>query len=120
MLHWGMAAKTEVNVSGMTAGLYGQLPISAETTTSRVVVNNPLLRVVSFAMDAGQELTDHQSPRAVVVQVLEGRLTFTVTGEASELSAGDVVYLAPGERHAVGALTPCRFVLVMVDPAAHG
>ena len=115
-----MATKTEVNESGVSAGLYAQLPVSAEATTSRVVVSNPLLRVVSFAMDAGQELTDHQSPRAVVVQVLDGQLTFTVGEQASGLSAGDVVYLAPGERHAVLARTPCRFSLVMVEPGAAG
>ncbi|ASN81055.1 cupin domain-containing protein [Deinococcus ficus] len=115
-----MATKNGVNESGVTAGLYAQLPVPAEATTSRVVVSNPLLRVVSFAMDAGQELTDHQSPRAVVVQVLDGGLTFTMAGQSSDLSAGDVVYLAPGERHAVLARTACRFSLVMVEPGAAG
>ena len=71
-------------------------------------------------MDAGQELTDHSAPRPVVVQVVEGNLAFTVAGQRHELAPGDVVYLAPNERHAVLALTPCRFVLILVavGPAA--
>ena len=94
--------------------MHADLPISGEATTSRTVVTNDAARVVAFAMDEGQELTDHSAARPVVVQVLEGRLAFTVAGEQHELHAGDVVYVAPGERHAVVALTPCRFVLVLV------
>lgn len=51
-------------------GFYADLPISTGATTSRVLVNHELLRTVTFAMDEGQELTEHSSPRAVVVQIL--------------------------------------------------
>ena len=105
--------KSEVTVSQVVRGLHGDLPISVEAITSRTVVSNDAVRVVSFAMDRGQELTDHSAPRPVVVQVIDGDLTFTVAGQQHELTAGDVVYLAPSARHAVVALTPCRFVLVM-------
>ena len=107
-------ASTPSSQSVVTTELLAQLPIPAEATTSRVVVNNEVLRVVVFAMDAGQELTAHSSPRAVVVQLLEGNVTFTVGVDTQELTAGDVVYLAPGENHAVVAQSPCRFALVMV------
>ena len=48
-------------------GLNATLPVSEEATTSRVVVNNDILRTVVFTFDAGQVLTEHSSPRAVVV-----------------------------------------------------
>ena len=105
---------TAITESLVSADLATALPISPSATTSRVVVNNPLLRVVAFAMDAGQELTDHSSPRAVVVQMVEGTLRFTVDGDEQQLAPGDVVYLAPDARHALVAETPCRFVLVLV------
>ncbi|MEO8105984.1 MAG: cupin domain-containing protein [Actinomycetes bacterium] len=110
-------AKTEVTESAVVAALHADLPISSEATTSRTVVSNDAARVVAFAMDAGQELTDHSAAKPAVVQVIEGRLAFTVAGQQQELEVGDVVYLAPGERHAVVALTPCRFVLVLVTAA---
>lgn len=115
-----MAKPTELNETAFHTGIHADLPISDGATTSRVVVNNPLLRTVVFAMDGGQELTEHLSPRAVIVQMMEGKMTFTVAGETRELTAGDVVYIAPNDRHALVALTPCRFVLVMVDTAAKG
>lgn len=106
---------TPLDESVVKAGLWADLPVPAEATTSRVVVNNEVLRVVQFAMDTGQELTDHASPRAVTVHVMDGNLNFTVGSHQHILSAGDVVYLAPGERHALVAESPCRFTLVLVD-----
>ncbi len=107
---------TRLDESLVRNDLWEELPIPTEATTSRVVVNNELLRVVEFAMDAGQELTDHASGRAVTVHMLQGHVTFTVKGAPHSLTAGDVVYLAPGERHAVVADSPCRFTLVLVRP----
>lgn len=105
---------TAITESLVSADLATALPVSTSATTSRVVVNNALLRVVAFAMDTGQELTDHSSPRAVVVQMVDGTLRFTVDGDEQRLTGGDVVYLAPDARHALVAETPCRFVLVLV------
>jgi quercetin dioxygenase-like cupin family protein len=103
------------NESAVAVRILAELPVPAQATTSRVVINNDVLRVVLFAMDTGQELTDHASPRAVTVQILEGEVQFSVGDVAHDLSGGDVVYLAPNERHALLAQSPCRFSLVMVD-----
>ena len=96
-------------------GLNDALPISDEATTSRVVVNNDILRTVVFTFDAGQVLTEHSSPRAVIVTLLEGEMDFSIGERTERMGAGDVIYLAPGDRHALTAVTPCRMQLVMVD-----
>lgn len=111
-------ATTDVSQPVAALGITEELPHVVEATTSRVVVNNPLLRVVQFVMDAGQELTDHATPRAVVVQCLEGSMSFTIAGAVHEMGAGDVLYMGPGERHAVVATSPLRFTLVMIDTEA--
>lgn len=94
--------------------LVQQLPIIQEATTSRVVVNNQILRYVLFSFDEGQHLTEHASPRAVVVQMLSGKMEFTVGGETSTLTGGDMIYLAPGDRHALVAMEPCHMALTLV------
>ena len=106
---------SDVTTSSAHLGLFEALPVTAEATTSRVVVNNPLLRVVVFAFDAGELLTDHSSPRAVVVHLLDGAVRFTYGGTEHTMVAGDVIYLAPGERHSLIADAPSRLSLVMVD-----
>ncbi len=105
----------EVNAGSVHTELLEQLPVSMDATTSRMVVNNPLLRVVYFAFDTGQELTDHSSPRAVVVQLLTGAIEFTVEEATHSMRPGDAVYLAPGQVHALKALAPSHLSLVMVD-----
>ncbi len=96
-------------------GLLEALPVQTEATTSRVVVNNPLIRVVYFAFDTGELLTEHSSPRAVVVQLLSGAIRFSVDGVEHAMASGDAIYLAPGARHALVADAPSHLSLVMVD-----
>lgn len=74
-------ATTEITESVSIRNVLTDLPITKEATTSRVLVNNPLLRVVDFAFDEGQLLTEHSSPRAVVVTLLTGTMDFDVAGE---------------------------------------
>ena len=115
-----MARSTELSTSLAFTDLLDSIPVTPESTTSRVVVNNPAIRVVVFAFDQGELLTEHASPRAVVVHLLDGSIRFTVGQEEHRMSPGDVIYLAPGERHALVAETPSHLSLVMVDtdPAA--
>lgn len=110
-----MAQTTPVSDSSAHLDLTQSLPVVTESTTSRVLVTNDVLRVVQFTFDAGELLTEHTSPRAVVVQLVSGSMRFSVEGVEHVMSDGDVIYLAPGARHALVADTPCRMTLVMVD-----
>lgn len=69
-----MARSTELSPSLALTNLLDSIPVTPESTTSRVVVTNPTIRVVVFAFDQGELLTDHSSPRAVVVHLLDGRV----------------------------------------------
>lgn len=110
-----MSKSTPLNENVAQLDVLADLPVAKESITSRVLVNNPLMRVVTFAFDTGEQLTEHASPRAVVVQVLTGVIRFTAGGVEHRMVAGDVLYLAPGERHALVADEPSHMSLVMVD-----
>lgn len=109
-----MPTTTPVEESIVRTGVFEELPVVKESTTSRVLVNNDVLRHVMFSMDAGQVLTEHAQARAVIVNLLTGVMDFTVGDEKHTLKAGDVIYLAPGERHAVEAIEPCYMSLTLV------
>lgn len=106
---------TPLSESIVCTDINEKLPILEAATTSRVLVNNPVLRHVVFSFDAGQVLTEHASPRAVIVNILEGSLNFEVNGVPQVVKTGDVIYLAPDERHALTALEPTRMSLTLVD-----
>ncbi|MDO5673258.1 MAG: cupin domain-containing protein [Actinomycetaceae bacterium] len=110
-----MSHTTTVETSTANVDLIQALPIVQDATTSRVIVNNPLLRTVLFSFDKGQLLTEHASPRAVVVTLLTGKLDFSIGADHHIMSPGDVIYLAPGDRHALVALEASHMQLVMVD-----
>lgn len=108
-------ANTEITESVSGLNVLTELPITKEATTSRVLVNNPLLRVVDFAFDEGQLLTEHSVPRAVVVTLLSGTMDFDIEAQTYPLTAGDVLYMAPGSKHALRATSPCHMQLTMVN-----
>lgn len=108
-------AESAVTESSMHTELLAQMPVSVNATTSRTVVKNSLLSQVLFSFDAGQALSEHASPKAVIVQVITGKLRFTVEGEAKDLGPGDVVYLAPHAPHALEALEATHMALTMVN-----
>lgn len=110
-----MARSTKISTSLTFTRLLESIPVTASSTTSRVVVNNPALRVVVFAFDEGELLTEHSSTRAVVVQLLDGAVRFTVGADEHPMVPGDVIYLAPGEHHALIAEARSHLSLVMVD-----
>ena len=113
-----MTRSTELSTSLTFTHLLESIPVTPSSTTSRVVVDNPALRVVAFAFDEGELLTEHSSTRAVVVQLLDGAIRFTVGADEHAMVPGDVVYLAPGEHHALVADAPSHLTLVMVDLTA--
>ena len=94
-----------------------QLPVTAQATTSRALLDTEAVRVVAFTFDTGEQLTEHTAAEPVLVQVIDGRLRFTVDGVSYELRAGDCVYLAPHAPHALEALEPTRLALVFVHGA---
>lgn len=110
-----MAKETELAQSSAHLNLLADIPVGKDSTTSRVLINNSALRVVVFSFDQGEMLTAHSSPRAVVVQLLSGKMTFTLDDTPHHMVAGDMIYLAPGQIHALVADEPCQMSLVMVD-----
>jgi quercetin dioxygenase-like cupin family protein len=110
-----MAKPSPVSESSAHLDLTDALPVVAESTTSRVLVTNDVMRIVQFTFDAGEMLTEHTSPRAVAVQLVNGRMRFSVDGTEHVMEDGDIIYLAPGASHALVAETACRMTLVMVD-----
>ena len=55
--------------------------IQPGAVVSKVVHRDEDLDVTVFGFDAGEGLTEHRASRTAIVQVLSGRLRFTVEGD---------------------------------------
>lgn len=94
--------------------LAAEVPIPDAGTLSRVLYRDGDIRVVAFAFDEGQELTDHTAARPAVVQVVAGRIRLDLAGDAVELGPGSWVRMPADMRHAVFAIEPSVMLLTLI------
>jgi quercetin dioxygenase-like cupin family protein len=78
------------------------------------LLSAPGVRVVVLTFEAGQVLKEHQSPKALLMQALAGRVRITVDGETHELTPGALLRLDAGLPHMVEALAESRVILTMI------
>jgi quercetin dioxygenase-like cupin family protein len=88
--------------------------IQPGAVVSKVIHRDEDLDVTVFGFDAGEGLTEHQAPRAAIVQVLAGRMRFTADGEELDAGPGYWLHMAPGTPHALVATEPCVMVLTLL------
>jgi quercetin dioxygenase-like cupin family protein len=93
-----------------------EVAIQDGAVVSKVVHRGDGMNVTIFGFDAGEDLTEHQAARAAVVQVLSGRLRFTVDGEELELPPGSWLHMTPGTPHSLVAVEPSVMLLTLAGP----
>jgi quercetin dioxygenase-like cupin family protein len=93
-----------------------ELPIPLDGTLSRTLHHGDDVRLVGFAFAEGQQLTEHSSALAVVIQVVTGRLSLRLGDDSAdvELGPGGWVHLRPRVPHSLRALEPTVMLLTMV------
>lgn len=94
--------------------LAAELVIPDDGTLSRTLYQDDQMRLVGFAFAEGEELTDHTSALAVVIQVVRGRLHLGLGDEETELGPGGWVHLPARLTHSVRALEPSVMLLTML------
>lgn len=82
---------------------------------SRTLLDKESGTVTVFAFDDGERLSEHTAPHDALLQVLDGRVSVTISGEVYELEAGETLVLPAEEPHAVDALEQFKMVLTMLN-----
>lgn len=91
-----------------------EVAIQDGAVVSKVVHRGEGMNVTVFGFDVGEELTEHQAARTALVQVLSGRLRFTVDGEELELPSGSWLHMTPGTPHSLVASERTVMLLTLV------
>lgn len=87
---------------------------TAEGIASRILAKTSGGNLTLFAFDVGQGLTEHTSPFEALVIVLEGSCTLSIGGTPVLATPGTIVRMPADVPHAVDAIEPTRFLLVML------
>ena len=96
--------------------LIDYVSVQPESTVSRTVLKADGARIVLFAFDQGQVLTEHTAAMPVLLQTLSGVLRITASGQSVDLVPGGVIHLDAREPHAVDAIEASVLQLTMLDP----
>lgn len=83
-------------------------------TLSRVLAKHGSVRLVAFAFDRDEELTEHTASVPAILQVISGRLRIGVANETYEMAPGAWLVMDAGVEHSVKALEPSRLLLTMI------
>jgi quercetin dioxygenase-like cupin family protein len=93
------------------------LATSLASSKTKALIKTPHVEVIRMVMPAGKIISEHKAPGEIIVQCLERDITFTTMGEPKQLGAGDILYLAAGEPHALETIEASSFLLTIVAPS---
>jgi len=93
-----------------------QIAIQPGSVVSKVIHREDALNVTAFGFDAGEGLSEHQTSWTALVQVLSGRLRFTVDDEELDLVPGLWLHMSSGTSHALEATEPTVMLLTLLRP----
>lgn len=98
----------------LISDLTDRVEVPERGTLSRVLHADDRVRLVLFAFDTGQELTEHTASVPAILQVLSGRFRVGAGGDTFEMGPEAWLRLDAHEPHSVVALEPSRLLLTML------
>ena len=84
------------------------------SVVSRQILKSDAGNVTLFAFDSGQELSEHTSPYAALVHILEGQAEIRIAGAPFTLNGGDAIVMPADVPHALKALGRYKMLLTMI------
>ena len=86
----------------------------SETRTSSLLKTENV-EALRLALPAGKKIAEHKAPGEITVQCLEGEVTFTAPSGTQTLHAGEMLFLHPGELHAVEAVKDSSVLVTILS-----
>lgn len=114
------APQHHVDLSAITAQLRAEPLPSQRNHRQETLYRHGPVTIALFLFERGARLPQHVAEGVVTVHVLEGRLNMTAEGKSHDLSAGQLLVMAPGVRHDVHAVDSTRMLLTVCLEVSKG
>lgn len=82
--------------------------------SSIALIKTPQLEVMRLTMPRGKTMPAHKVPGEITVQCLEGSVAFRVGDQLKNLHAGDMIFVAGDQMHALEALENASVLITML------
>jgi len=106
--------KENNQLGAKASNLSGLINYQDGSVVSRTLIDKKAGTVTLFAFDAGQGLSEHTAPFDAMVQVLDGEVEVTISGNPVSLKAGEMTIMPANETHALKAKTRFKMLLIMI------
>ena len=84
------------------------------SVVSKEIVRGSAGTVSVFAFDEGEGLSEHTAPFDAIVQVIDGAVEVTISGEPLHLEEGQMVIMPAGKPHALKSLGRFKMLLTLI------
>ena len=108
-----MEQKAE-SLVGQVLNLVNLVGYQDGAVVSRTVINQKTGTVTLFSFDEGQGLSEHTAPFDAMVYVLDGEVEVTISGEANQVKAGEMIIMPAGKPHSLKAVKRFKMLLIMI------
>lgn len=89
-----------------------QIDFTPEKFNSKVLFKNDAFNLTLFALQKGQEITAHTTPRDAYLQCLKGEAIVTIGEKTYTLKKGQIIVLPKDILHAVKAEKKVKLMLI--------
>ncbi len=96
-----------------TGNILQDLQVAAGAIVSKTLVKTSIGNTSIFALDAGQQISEHAAPFDVVVTAFDGEIEFSVSGEAFMLTAGQWLTVPANAPHGLICKKPAKIMITM-------
>ncbi len=81
---------------------------------SRTIIDKATGTVTMFALDQGEGLSEHTTPYDALVYLIDGEAEIVLSGEAFNLTVGEMILMPANEPHALRAVKRFKMILTMI------
>ena len=99
---------------GLVRDLRAEVEVPKDGILSRTIHTGGGLTLTVFGFDTGQELTEHTSARAAIIEILDGEAEVMLDGDTHRVASGAWITVPAGMAHAIRATTPMRMALTLL------
>lgn len=101
------------------ADLASKVEIQTDSITSHTLYSDEQVKVVLFAFDAGQELSEHTASMPAIMHFLQGSAQVTLGDDTHSAQAGTWVHMPAQLPHSIKAATPVIMLLLLMKGGKH-
>ena len=104
-------------LKGRTLRLNELIDYQEGSVVSRTILDKETGTVTLFAFAEGEGLSEHTAPFDAMVQLLEGEVDITISGQTHRLGQGEMIIMPADEPHALQAVGKFKMLLTMIRNA---